>query len=598
MFPSLSEYNRTIQLEGAKAFRTLKNLTFIPAKTKPIKIFNFGSGSYAVVFKAIENNKEIAVRCFIGSNGDYANRLKKIAPFIRNINDSWKSNIEFIDNEINVNGRWFPVVKMDWVDGLLLDKYINKNLQDNSKLTMLQKQIAIVSSSLEKQNISHGDIQEGNIIIQEKNGNVIIKLIDYDGMFIPEFRGDKQIERGRSEYQHPKRNSFKFDEKIDRFSFWVILCALEALKFDKTLWKETMQGGFNTLSNMLFSASDFIDPNNSELFRRFEKINQKSLNFYVAKIKYALYNNTVENICLYDNNSPFETFDPQKKESINKNTSNVFSDKYSRLEINSNPTGAFVLNSSFKFLGKTPIILNKYDYLNQDIRISSGTLSKSIHINESSNDFFVDLNKVVNKKPEEKSKIINDNYETEKNQQTLTKKNDNTTLIFFSIFVILFFSVILISNLREKKTDYPVAEEVAVDSAAVFVDSFANEYSPPAEEAYAVDSSSATAVDSAETTKNVNYNSKENSNEGSFFYGTWVGGNFEMTFYSNGWFYMKINNDISNPISTEWKFENGNLYIGLGENDEMINTYYNVNDNDHFSFKIEGVNSDLHVYRK
>jgi len=225
MFPTLSEYNKTIQVQGANAFRTLNNIFFIPARTTPIKIYSFGSGSFAVVFKALENNKEIAIRCFIGTDINYIERYRKIDNYLKKIEESWKSNVEFIDNEILVGDKYFPVLKMDWVDGLLLEKYIDLNLYNNEILLKLQKQLVKTSRSLEKNKISHGDIQEGNIIIQETNGSPKVKLIDYDGMYIPDFQGEKQIERGRSEYQHPDRASFKFDEKIDRFSFWVILCA-------------------------------------------------------------------------------------------------------------------------------------------------------------------------------------------------------------------------------------------------------------------------------------------------------------------------------------------------------------------------------------
>ena len=79
MFPTLSEYNKTIQVQGANAFRTLNNIFFIPARTTPIKIYSFGSGSFAVVFKALENNKEIAIRCFIGTDIDYVERYRKTA---------------------------------------------------------------------------------------------------------------------------------------------------------------------------------------------------------------------------------------------------------------------------------------------------------------------------------------------------------------------------------------------------------------------------------------------------------------------------------------------------------------------------------------
>ena len=405
MFPTLSEYNKTIQVQGANAFRTLNNIFFIPARTTPIKIYSFGSGSFAVVFKALENNKEIAIRCFIGTDIDYVERYRKIDSYLKTIKENWKTNIQFLENEIEINGKFFPVVKMDWVEGKLLDRFLNSNLQNNETLSELQKQIFKTSRNLEKNKIAHGDIQCGNIIIKEVNGKPKIKLIDYDGMYIPDFQGEKQIERGRSEFQHPNRNSFVFNEEIDRFSFWVILCALEALKFDKTLWKEIMQGGFNTLDNLLFVANDFNNPNQSKLFNRLERLNQPSLNFYLDKLKIALYNSKIDKIQLFEEN---ESLESDISNSCETNINSKKSNEYSRLNVTSSPSGASIRNRNFESIGITPLVINKYDYLNQEIKIIFGTKSKSIIVDEFSNDINIDFDKIIVSKPkiEKKEPIV------------------------------------------------------------------------------------------------------------------------------------------------------------------------------------------------
>ena len=472
MFPTLSQYNKTIQVEGANAFRTLKNIFFIPARTSPIKIYSFGSGSFAVVFKALENGKEIAIRCFIGTNGDYAERYKKIDIYLKEIRGSWKSNIEFLDNEIQVQGENYPVLKMDWVDGLLLDRYINKNIDNNVKLNELQEQFVKTSQNLEKNKISHGDIQEGNIIISEINGKPKVKLIDYDGMFIPDFQGQKQIERGRSDYQHPNRENFIFDEKIDRFSFWVVLCALEALKFDKTLWKEIMQGGFNTLSNMLFCGNDFSNPNQSQLFKRLEKINQPSLKFYLDKIKFALYNNKIDKLELYTTIKSDETnieIDTEPVKAIN--TTN----QYARIKITSEPTGASVRNNNFEKLGITPLTLNKYDYLNKELKIIFGTKAKSVWVDEYTTKIKIEFEKIIINEPTiENKKNIEPPPLFEPKQ--LTK--DNSYLWFGILLLLLIFGVIVSLTNNNNNTYSPEeitydGEETVVEAAAVVVDSAA-----------------------------------------------------------------------------------------------------------------------------
>lgn len=479
MFPTLSQYNKVIQQQGSVAFRTLNNLFFIPARTSPIKIYNFGSGSFAVVFKALENSKEIAIRCFIGSDNDYVERYRKIDNYLRNIDESWKVNIQFLDDEIKVDGKYYPVLKMDWVDGLLLNKYIDNNLYNNDALSKLQKQFVKISTNLEANKIAHGDIQCGNIIVKEINGKPKIKLIDYDGLYIPFFSGEKEKERGRSEFQHPNRSYFGFNEKIDRFSFWVILCALEALKYDKTLWQETTKGGFNTLDNMLFEGSDFTNPNHSKLFQRISNLNQPSLNFYIAKLKLSLNTSNIEKLSFFGQENSLD--DNVADGSNNENTTNSNADssignnanQYARLKITSSPSGASIRNKDFEKIGITPLTVNKYSYINQEIKIIFGTKSKSIIVDEFTNDINVNFDKIIVKKPriEEEKPISPPIIE----QKTVGKSNPFIWIGL--IFLVIIIGVIISkSNKNTYNNDYSeeaTVDSVAVDTTAVFVDTVA-----------------------------------------------------------------------------------------------------------------------------
>ncbi len=596
MFPTLSEYNKTIQVQGANAFRTLNNIFFIPARTTPIKIYSFGSGSFAVVFKALENNKELAIRCFIGTDIDYVERYRKIDSYLQTINENWKTNIQFLENEIEINGKLFPVVKMDWVEGKLFDRFLNSNLQNNETLSELQRQIFKTSRNLEKNKIAHGDIQCGNIIVNEVNGKPQIKLIDYDGMYIPDFQGEEQIERGRSEFQHPNRISFVFNEEIDRFAFWVILCALEALKFDKTLWKEIMQGGFNTLDNLLFVANDFSNPNQSKLFNRLERLNQPSLNFYLDKLKFALYNSKIDKIQLFEENDAFETNIVKNLES---NTDSKKQNQFVRLKITSSPNGASIRNRNFESIGITPLVINKYDYLNQEIKIIFGTKSKSIIVDEFSNDINIDFDKIIVSKPkiEKKEPIVIPIIE----QKPVSKSNP---IIWIGlIFMVIIIGVIISeSNKNNYNSDY--SEEavvdttaVAVDTFAVAVDSSANFIDTDTKPTVIVDSSAVTPKNTvSEEVNTETINTTINSNiSNQYFIGKWSDENSVFTFYSNGDYYIKWDN--GNEIWTKWQLVGDRLYLGLGDNNNLLRHYILSDDYNSFRYRAEGDNKVYNAYR-
>ena len=387
MYPTIAEYNQTIQKNGGNAFVTLKNLTFIPSRTVPVKIFNYGTGSYAVIFKAQDAFNTYAIRCFLTVEPETVERYREISDYLKNIRASWLVNFSFFEREINVNGQYYPVLKMDWINGKLLNSYINEVLQNNIALSTLQREIVAISRSLERNQIGHGDIQCGNMIVQTDAANKpVIKLIDYDGLYIPAFKGKVNLEKGRSEFQHPQRTTAVFNEKIDRFSFWVILCALEALKFDKSLWLEVMQGGYNTLDNMLFVGNDFTNFNDSKLVNRLYALNQPSLSFYLNKLRqfcnssFAL----VEAPLLY--NSSIIKIDEAKPFEYEKRVENpAIEEKVEMVDIVSNPAGAAVLTTEFKRLGATPLHIDKQKYLNQKLLVTYGTEIKQIQVGENDN---------------------------------------------------------------------------------------------------------------------------------------------------------------------------------------------------------------------
>ena len=258
MFPSIAEYNNTIAKSGGSAFCTMPDLSFMTSRTNPVKIYSFGSGSYAVVFKATENGNPYAIRCFISGDQENIRRYRELNDYFKNINAPWVTKFKLLENEIKVADSYYPVVVMKWVQGELLNTFISSNLNNKLILNDLQNEFIRLSNSLELNFIGHGDIQCGNVLVaKDENGAPVIKLIDYDGMYIPAFSNKINLERGRTEFQHPDRFLIPFNERIDRFSFWIILCALEALKYNTELWKEVMQGGFNTLDNLLFTGGRF-----------------------------------------------------------------------------------------------------------------------------------------------------------------------------------------------------------------------------------------------------------------------------------------------------------------------------------------------------
>lgn len=438
-FPSIGEYNQTIQNRGSWAFQTLIDLNFIPSRTFPIKIFSFGSGAYAVVFKASQAGKNYAIRCFLSTQQENISRYQSICNYLNNIDVSWKVNCNFLDNEIEVNGKFYPILTMEWIEGVLINQFVSDNLNNNTVLSELQKQLVETSNSLEHHQIGHGDIQSGNIIIQKTDSDFQVKLIDYDGMYIPSFENSRSLENGRSEFQHPKRTEWDFSPTMDRFSFWVMLTTLEALKYDKSLWKGVMQGGFNTLDNFLFTIQDFANPFKSNLFNRLKQLNQKSVDFYSEKLK---------QFCLDEINSVEKPFLYREREiAIEKQTQNINIPKETtkketetpqtgKILIKSKPPGVYVLNSTFQKLGITPLLLNRDEYSYKTVILRyGGKLEKIMLVGDKHN---VDFDQKTPSFVEQRN-----NSDSENRVPEISQKRKNyifekiVALIAFIIFMVV-----------------------------------------------------------------------------------------------------------------------------------------------------------------
>jgi hypothetical protein len=90
-----------------------------------------------------------------------------------------------------------------------------------------------------------------------------LRLIDYDGMYVPPMQTGCGEEVGHKHWQHPQRSQRDFGPNMDRFSFIVVDVSLRALIADPALHGRFNEGG----ETILFKANDYADPSSSEIFR-------------------------------------------------------------------------------------------------------------------------------------------------------------------------------------------------------------------------------------------------------------------------------------------------------------------------------------------
>lgn len=220
------------------------------------------SGGFATVYKVI-GHKIWAVRCFNRELKDQQERYMAISGCLQALKLPYIVDFAFLEEGIRVKGRWYPILKMEWVAGDPLNIFVEKNLKNPHALVKLAQNWITMMGDLHRAGIAHGDLQHGNILVVGST----LKLVDYDGMYVPSLRGKLSNESGQPNYQLPMRGPADFGPYLDNFSAWVILISLLALAKEPSLW-QSFQGGDECL---LFRKRDFVAPDQSSLFHKLEQ---------------------------------------------------------------------------------------------------------------------------------------------------------------------------------------------------------------------------------------------------------------------------------------------------------------------------------------
>jgi hypothetical protein len=220
------------------------------------------TGQFANVYRLVApDGRAIAVRLFLRS---LAGRDRHWAALVRHITSlpalpPALVAVTYEADGICVGAGRFPLVKHAWVEGIPLNAYVEKNLYDAAALGRLADAWRLVVRSLEPVRFAHGDLQHGNILVEESTGAV--RLIDYDGAFVPGLAGVANREVGHASYQHPGRTAAAYGPMMDRFPALLIYVALRVLAVAPELWFRLDNG-----DNLLFRPEDFARPDTSRAF--------------------------------------------------------------------------------------------------------------------------------------------------------------------------------------------------------------------------------------------------------------------------------------------------------------------------------------------
>jgi len=284
-WPSSQDYNEAIQnAASALADPDLKGgQPTLNALGLPVP----RSGNFADVYQFQgADGRMWAVKCFTRHVPGLQERYTKIDAYLAKARFPFTVGFKYLAEGIRIRKQSYPLLKMEWVEGFTLNDFVRQNAEKPSYLHGLMLMWAKLTAKLRDANIAHADLQHGNVLLVPgaTASTLGLKLIDYDGMWVPPLADNHSGEVGHPNFQHPLRLKERlFNAEVDRFPHLVIACALRAtLVGGKKIWDR-----FDNGDNLLFREADLRDASKAAIFKALWELNDPILRTLVGHIALA-----------------------------------------------------------------------------------------------------------------------------------------------------------------------------------------------------------------------------------------------------------------------------------------------------------------------
>src|SRR5262245_6530952 len=95
------------------------------------------TGNFASVYRIQSNTGIWAVRCFLHDFPDYKERYEAIGSHLAAAKLPYMAAFQFLGKGIRVRRKWYPILKMEWVEAPSLRDYIEENISDPAAIAGL-----------------------------------------------------------------------------------------------------------------------------------------------------------------------------------------------------------------------------------------------------------------------------------------------------------------------------------------------------------------------------------------------------------------------------------------------------------------------------
>lgn len=232
------------------------------------------SGGIAIAYKVNARGKHWAVRTFKAET-DYLKIYDMISEAIAQLPVWSRARLYFAYFRYLPKGiavpayradplNPYPIVKMEWVDGLRLDQWVGQNVRRSGELRRLADKWLAMIADLSNECIAHGDLQHGNVLVTDQGE---LRLVDYDGIYVPAMAGQRARELGHPNWNHPARNDRAFGDYLDQFTGLVGYTSLIAFAEKPELFRK-----YNNGDNLIFTTTDLRNLRKSDVYKDLMKL--------------------------------------------------------------------------------------------------------------------------------------------------------------------------------------------------------------------------------------------------------------------------------------------------------------------------------------
>ncbi len=248
-FPSPAVYARAVQIPG-RFHQSLQQCQTRDGVVAGLPL-SF-TGANAIVFPMDDNDGAWALRFFTNPDAADARRYSALERFQNQAGLPWPARCSWLDRAIRIGDDWFPGLRMELIENVLLDQYVLQlaGNDDSSSLLALAEDWRRMVGDMQTAGFAHGDLQHGNVLVEQATGS--LRLVDFDGIWLEELAQDPPNERGHGSYQHPGRLTAEhWGPRVDTFSALLVYLSLKALAADPELRRHTVIG-----SRLLISEAE------------------------------------------------------------------------------------------------------------------------------------------------------------------------------------------------------------------------------------------------------------------------------------------------------------------------------------------------------